>query len=88
MVVGVKLDSRSKELQTWALVKVARPGDHVVVVHALHPNSDDNTILCGIESAEKSKGFLVVPGAVGGCSVEVATEDKGLPAAAMTDLRL
>lgn len=38
-VVGVKLDSRSKELLTWALVKVAQPGDHVVAVHVLDPNT-------------------------------------------------
>lgn len=38
-VVGVKLDSRSKELLTWALVKVAQPGDHVVALHVLDPNS-------------------------------------------------
>lgn len=38
-VVGVKLDSRSKELLTWALVKVAQTGDHVVAVHVIDPNS-------------------------------------------------
>lgn len=41
VVVGVKLeDSRSKELLTWALVKVARPGDRVLAFHVLDPNSE------------------------------------------------
>nr|KYP70003.1 Serine/threonine-protein kinase PBS1 [Cajanus cajan] len=35
VVVGVKLDSPSKELLTWALVKVAHPGDTVVALHVL-----------------------------------------------------
>ncbi|RVW14417.1 putative proline-rich receptor-like protein kinase PERK11 [Vitis vinifera] len=35
VVVGVKLDQRSKELLTWALVKVAQSGDRVVAVHVL-----------------------------------------------------
>lgn len=38
-VVGVKLDTRSKELLTWALVKIAQPGDIVIALHVLHPNS-------------------------------------------------
>lgn len=35
VVVGVKLDQRSRELLTWALVKVAQSGDRVVAVHVL-----------------------------------------------------
>ncbi|XP_050124649.1 protein kinase STUNTED-like [Malus sylvestris] len=35
VVVGVKLDSHSKELLTWALVKVAETGDNVVAIHVL-----------------------------------------------------
>ncbi|KAG2716160.1 hypothetical protein I3760_03G110900 [Carya illinoinensis] len=35
VVVGVKLDPRSRELLTWALVKVAQPGDHVIALHVL-----------------------------------------------------
>ena len=38
VVVGVKLDSRSRELLTWALVKVAQPGDSVVALHVLGDN--------------------------------------------------
>lgn len=38
VVVGVKLDSPSKELLTWALVKVAHPGDVVVALHVLGNN--------------------------------------------------
>lgn len=35
VLVGVKLDSHSRELLTWALVKVAQPGDLVVALHVL-----------------------------------------------------
>ncbi|GMP46779.1 hypothetical protein CsSME_00014815 [Camellia sinensis var. sinensis] len=38
VVVGVKLDSHSRELLTWALVKVAQPGDCVIVLHVLNNN--------------------------------------------------
>ncbi|GAB2270408.1 hypothetical protein Dimus_005309 [Dionaea muscipula] len=35
VVVGVKLDSHSRELLTWSLVKVAKPGDRVIALHVL-----------------------------------------------------
>ncbi|XP_022762152.1 peroxidase N1-like [Durio zibethinus] len=35
VVVGVKLDSPSKELLTWALVKMAQPGDSLIALHVL-----------------------------------------------------
>ncbi|KAF6167124.1 hypothetical protein GIB67_029762 [Kingdonia uniflora] len=38
VVVGVKLDQQSRELLTWALVKVAQPGDHVIALHVLNAN--------------------------------------------------
>ena len=38
VVVGVKLDSPSKELLTWALVKVAQPGDCVIALHVIGNN--------------------------------------------------
>ncbi|MED6123480.1 hypothetical protein PIB30_049491 [Stylosanthes scabra] len=38
VVVGVKLDSPSKELLTWALVKVSQSGDTVVALHVLDQN--------------------------------------------------
>ncbi|CAK9177578.1 unnamed protein product [Ilex paraguariensis] len=38
VVVGVKLDSQSRELLTWALVKVAQPGDRVIALHVLNNN--------------------------------------------------
>ncbi|KAF9599769.1 hypothetical protein IFM89_001715 [Coptis chinensis] len=36
IVVGMKLDQESKELLTWALVKVAQPGDSVIALHVLN----------------------------------------------------
>ncbi|KAL4559132.1 hypothetical protein LXL04_031266 [Taraxacum kok-saghyz] len=38
IVVGVKLDSESRELLTWALVKAAHPGDRVIALHVLSNN--------------------------------------------------
>ncbi|XP_044479294.1 probable receptor-like serine/threonine-protein kinase At5g57670 isoform X1 [Mangifera indica] len=38
VVVGVKLDAHSRELLTWALVKVALPGDTVIALHVLGNN--------------------------------------------------
>ncbi|XP_060198316.1 protein kinase STUNTED-like [Lycium barbarum] len=38
VVVGVKLDGASRELLTWALVKVAQPGDLVLALHVLNNN--------------------------------------------------
>lgn len=35
VVVGVKFDAESRELLTWALVKVAEPGDRIVALHVL-----------------------------------------------------
>ncbi|KAH6784823.1 kinase with adenine nucleotide alpha hydrolases-like domain-containing protein [Perilla frutescens var. hirtella] len=45
VVVGVKVDSRSKELLTWALVKVAQSGDRVIALHVLDPNADKSDLL-------------------------------------------
>jgi hypothetical protein len=33
VLVSIQMDSRSRELLSWALVKVADPGDCVVAVH-------------------------------------------------------
>ncbi|KAF5749068.1 L-type lectin-domain containing receptor kinase II.1-like [Tripterygium wilfordii] len=38
VVVGVKMDSQSRELLTWALVKLAEPGDTVIALHVLGRN--------------------------------------------------
>ncbi|KAJ8444417.1 hypothetical protein Cgig2_005939 [Carnegiea gigantea] len=38
VVVGVKMDSQSRELLTWSLVKVAQPGDTVIALHVLGTN--------------------------------------------------
>lgn len=38
VLVGVKLDSPSRELLTWALVKAAHPGDRVIALHVLTNN--------------------------------------------------
>ncbi|KAI3761714.1 hypothetical protein L1987_52135 [Smallanthus sonchifolius] len=44
VVVGVKLDSESRELLTWALVKAAHPGDRVIALHVLS-NNNNNEVL-------------------------------------------
>ncbi|XP_073045353.1 protein kinase STUNTED-like [Primulina eburnea] len=45
VVVGVKLDSRSRELLTWALVKVAQTGDRVIALHVLDPSTDKTSLI-------------------------------------------
>ena len=35
VVVGVRMELQSRELLTWALVKVAQPGDCVIALHVL-----------------------------------------------------
>ncbi|GAV69118.1 Pkinase domain-containing protein/Usp domain-containing protein [Cephalotus follicularis] len=35
VIVGVKFDAQSRELLTWALVKVAQPGDRIIALHVL-----------------------------------------------------
>ncbi|XP_041994959.1 probable serine/threonine-protein kinase PBL22 [Salvia splendens] len=45
VVVGVKPDCRSKELLTWALVKVANSGDRVIALCIIHPDADRTIIL-------------------------------------------
>ncbi|KAF3440618.1 hypothetical protein FNV43_RR18902 [Rhamnella rubrinervis] len=48
VVVGVKLDSKSRELLTWALVKVAEPGDHVIALHVLQTITEDTSSLLSL----------------------------------------
>ncbi|XP_027107073.2 protein kinase STUNTED isoform X2 [Coffea arabica] len=50
LVVGVKMDTRSKELLTWALVKVAQSGDRVIALHVIDPNTDKATLLSLVKS--------------------------------------
>ncbi|KAF2291324.1 hypothetical protein GH714_022878 [Hevea brasiliensis] len=42
VMVGVKLDSQSRELLTWAMVKVAQPGDTVIALHVLGNNGTED----------------------------------------------
>uniref|UniRef100_A0A5B6YIL7 Protein kinase domain-containing protein n=1 Tax=Davidia involucrata TaxID=16924 RepID=A0A5B6YIL7_DAVIN len=48
VVVGVKLDSRSRELLTWALVKVAQSGDRVIALHVLNPSTEGKSTLLSL----------------------------------------
>ncbi|KAI5681754.1 hypothetical protein M9H77_02982 [Catharanthus roseus] len=48
VVVGVKLDSRSRELLTWALVKIAQSGDRVIALHVIDPNTEDKATLLSL----------------------------------------
>ncbi|KAG1328101.1 proline-rich receptor-like protein kinase PERK9 [Cocos nucifera] len=43
VVVGVKIDAQSRELLTWALVKMAAPGDRVVALHVLSSRSSSTS---------------------------------------------
>ncbi|KAK3031941.1 hypothetical protein RJ639_036225 [Escallonia herrerae] len=45
VVVGVKLDCQSRELLTWALVKIAQSGDRVIALHVLDPETGQSSML-------------------------------------------
>ncbi|GLJ11954.1 hypothetical protein SUGI_0180910 [Cryptomeria japonica] len=47
LVVGVKLATASREVLTWTLMKVARPGDHVIAVHAVTSSPNDLVVSRG-----------------------------------------
>ncbi|CAH9127938.1 unnamed protein product [Cuscuta epithymum] len=51
-VVGVKLDSGSKELLTWVLVKIAQPGDSVIALHIFNPDSDKSEMLALVKTLD------------------------------------
>ncbi|KAJ8769127.1 hypothetical protein K2173_000902 [Erythroxylum novogranatense] len=51
VVVGVKLDVQSKELLTWALMKVANPGDRVIALHVLDSVSGGTSSLMSLVKA-------------------------------------
>lgn len=44
VLVGIRIDSQSRQLLNWALVKVAEPGDYVVAVHVVKTKSSGNRI--------------------------------------------
>ncbi|EPS64167.1 protein kinase family protein, partial [Genlisea aurea] len=49
VVVGMKMDRRSKEMLTWTLVKVARSGDRVVALHVMdYKAGEDKSSLLGL----------------------------------------
>lgn len=48
VVVGVKLEQQSKKLLTWALMKIAQPGDRVVALHVLHASSEEQSSLISL----------------------------------------
>ena len=39
VIVGIRLDQESKQLLTWALMKIAHPGDRLLALHVLHHSS-------------------------------------------------
>ncbi|GFS40256.1 kinase with adenine nucleotide alpha hydrolases-like domain-containing protein [Actinidia rufa] len=47
-VVGVRMDSQSRELLTCALVKVARSGDRVIALHVLNPITEGKSTLASL----------------------------------------
>lgn len=39
VLVGIRIDSHSRQLLNWAIVKVAEPGDCVIAVHVVKTKS-------------------------------------------------
>ncbi|KAJ1274916.1 hypothetical protein BS78_05G096000 [Paspalum vaginatum] len=58
VVVGIRRDAASRELLTWALVKVANAGDRVVALHvaALHAAADG--LLMGLDERSRAADSL------------------------------
>ncbi|XP_010521198.1 PREDICTED: receptor-like kinase LIP2 [Tarenaya hassleriana] len=48
VIVGVKPDERRREVLTWALVNVARPGDRIVALHVLDYAVDGSASLISL----------------------------------------
>ncbi|KAL2518069.1 Protein kinase protein with adenine nucleotide alpha hydrolase-like domain [Abeliophyllum distichum] len=48
VVVGVKLDAWSRELLTWALVKVAQSGDRVIALHIIDHSTEGKASLLSL----------------------------------------
>ena len=46
VLVGIRIDSHSREILSWALVKVAEPGDSVVALHICRNSGNTFRILC------------------------------------------
>lgn len=48
VIVGVKWDTPSRELLTWALVRVAQPGDYVIALHVLETDTESTASLLSL----------------------------------------
>ncbi|KAK9292146.1 hypothetical protein L1049_020105 [Liquidambar formosana] len=70
VVVGVNLDPQSRELLTWALVKVAQSGDRVIALHVLNPATERQSSLLSLVKTFDS--MLAVY--EGFCNLKQATE--------------
>lgn len=44
VLVGIRIDSQSRELLSWAIVKVAEPGDCVVAVYVCRSSGNAWTL--------------------------------------------
>ncbi|KAL5055629.1 hypothetical protein RYX36_036311 [Vicia faba] len=44
VLVGIRIDTQSRQLLNWALVKVAEPGDCVLAVHVVKTKSSDDVL--------------------------------------------
>ncbi|KAJ0231255.1 hypothetical protein HA466_0299300, partial [Hirschfeldia incana] len=48
VIIGVKPDEWSREVLTWSLVNVARPGDRIVALHVLDYSLEGSTSLVSL----------------------------------------
>jgi hypothetical protein len=69
VVVGIRRDAASRELLTWALVKVANAGDRVVALHVATADADGTALLLLLPSWSRFVSRALIhpslPGAVG-----------------------
>ncbi|KAK4756203.1 hypothetical protein SAY87_006330 [Trapa incisa] len=60
VVVGVKLDQQSRDLLTWALVKIAEQGDQVIALHVIGNNVNRNGKSSLLSLVRSFDSFLAV----------------------------
>jgi hypothetical protein len=42
VLVGIRIDSQSRQLLNWAIIKVAQPGDCVIAIHVVKTKTSGN----------------------------------------------
>jgi hypothetical protein len=61
LVVGMRLTASSREMLTWTIAKIARPGDHILALHvSTSPISGSSTTKTPLHSTATSLSLHVI----------------------------